>query len=164
MRVIGAACRASEITEDGITHIEKLELARQPIPDMEAVYLISPTSESIKLLCADWKAQPIPEETDKKKKPKNKQPPGQKPPEVGLYAAAHVYVISPISEEVMFAMKQSPVLLKKIKTFKLLHLEFLASESQGFTLDMDDALARLYAPDSLDSGDKAACEAAVAAR
>jgi len=39
--------RMSEITEEGVSVVEKLELDRQPMPSTDAVYLISPTVRSV---------------------------------------------------------------------------------------------------------------------
>lgn len=116
VRVLGAACRTSEITEEGVTHIEKLELARQPIPDMEAVYLISPTEQSIRHLVSDWKPAPPPAAVvqDKKKK-KDKQQQQQTPADTTMYASAHIYLTSHITEEAMFPIKQCPGLIKKLR-------------------------------------------------
>ena len=38
--------RMSEITEEGVSVVENLELERQPMPSTEAIYLISPTVSS----------------------------------------------------------------------------------------------------------------------
>jgi hypothetical protein len=120
LRVLGAACRTSEITEEGVTHIEKLELARQPIPDMEAIYLISPTPESIRHLVSDWKPAPPPDKPilDKKKK-KGKSQENQLPADTTMYANAHVYLTSHLSDEGLFSIKNCPGLLKKMRYVKL---------------------------------------------
>ena len=117
LRVLGSACRTSEITEEGVTHIEKIELARQPIRDMDAVYLLSPTAESIRHLCADWKPQPPPPPPPVEKgKKKSKQPEPKPPPDPGfMYAAAHISLTSQISDEALFAIKQCPGLQKKLR-------------------------------------------------
>lgn len=43
VRFLSAACKMSEVTEEGVTLVENLELKRQPMASMDAIYFISPT-------------------------------------------------------------------------------------------------------------------------
>ena len=43
VRVIGAACSMYDITEEGISLVENIELNREPMAEMEAIYFVSPT-------------------------------------------------------------------------------------------------------------------------
>ena len=54
--VLDGWSRMSEITEEGVSVVENLELERQPMPSTEAIYLISPTVSSYVLLSrTTWK-------------------------------------------------------------------------------------------------------------
>jgi len=111
----------SDIIDEGVSLVEKLDLNREPMAGMEAIYFVSPSYESMKRICADF-ADPA--------EPK--------------YDAAHIFLTSRISDEALFPIKQSRALRDgALKTLKVVNIEFLASESQAFTLDMPEALHAL---------------------
>jgi len=61
MRIIGSCCKMHEITEEGVTHVENLDLARQPMPSMEAIYFIAPTVASVQKVAKDFKKKGSPQ-------------------------------------------------------------------------------------------------------
>ncbi len=64
MRIISAACRMFDIMEEGITRkhfpilillvVEKIDIDRQPLPKMDAIYLLTPKADSIDKLIKDF--------------------------------------------------------------------------------------------------------------
>ncbi|EKX52395.1 Sec1 family protein B, partial [Guillardia theta CCMP2712] len=121
VRVVSTACRLSEMTEEGISLIENVELDRQPMPNMHAIYFLTPSWSSVKRLCSDFQEG--------------------KPPK---YAAAHVYFTSQPTDETLFPIKQCKLLLDRLKTFKVLNTEYLAMESQVFSLDLPQAFHVMF--------------------
>jgi len=69
VKIIDAICKASDILDEQITVILKIDGNPQPFPDKEAVYFISPSVESVQGLIDHFERQP-------------------------LYRAAHVYFTS----------------------------------------------------------------------
>lgn len=128
-RVISACCRMYDIMEENITVVEKIDIARQPLPNLEAIYFLTPKPESVEALINDFKR-------------KEKDRPY-------MYAAVHLFFTSKLPDS-EFQKISSAAVASKIKTFRELNLEFIAYESQAFHLDMPNSMVVFY------SGDKSA--------
>ena len=53
-RILDACCTMSEVTEEGVTHVENLSGARQQQSTLGAIYFIAPTRGSIERLLGDF--------------------------------------------------------------------------------------------------------------
>ena len=53
-RVISSILTMYDIMERNISLVERLSMKRQSFPDMDVVYLISPKTESVRALLADF--------------------------------------------------------------------------------------------------------------
>lgn len=123
LRVLSAALKVYDLTEAGVALVEDLNKKRKPLPTMTAIYFISPSAESIDCLLADMS--------------------GPKP----QYKDAHVFFTSNCEQELLMKIGQSNV-VDRLKTMKVANLDFLAVESNAFSLDLPNALSQLYAPRS----------------
>jgi len=108
-----------DITEEGVTIVESLEKARQPLPELEAVYFVMPTEESVNLIIQDF-TKPRPQ-----------------------YSGAHLFFTSRLPDPLFSKLSKSAA-LSKIKGLKELNIEFLANEQQVFTLDMTASFKSFY--------------------
>lgn len=130
MRIISSACRNRDIMDEGISLVENIELSRQPMRDMDVIYFLTPTVDSVNRLIADYRDKKAPQ-----------------------YNNVHLFFTRGISNALLDKIKMANV-VKYIKTFKELNLEFLSLEQQCFTLDSPDTLEILFSPDSKDAIDE----------
>lgn len=56
-RVISSALTMFDIMERRVTLVEQLARKRQPFPEMDVVYLVSPTMASVHKICADFESK-----------------------------------------------------------------------------------------------------------
>jgi len=122
MRMVSACTKMHELSAEGITIVETVEKKREPMPAMEAIYLITPTVSSVRCLMGDFQSQ-------------NRT----------QYRAAHVYFTEALPEE-RFKEICNSLAAKRIKTLKEINIAFTPYESQVFSLDTPNAFQFYYNP------------------
>jgi len=122
MKMVSACTKMHELSAEGITIVETIEKRREPMPSMEAIYLIEPSENSVKSLLQDFTSM-------------NRT----------TYKAAHVYFTEACPEE-RFKEICNSMAAKKIRTLKEINIAFTPYESQVFSLDNPDHLQLYYNP------------------
>lgn len=118
IKILNSTIKMHQLSAEGITLVETLERRREPMPNMEAIYFITPTEESITLLMNDFKKG-------------------------SLYKAAHVYTTEEIPET-LFSLLSKSEAAKKMKSLLEVNLSFTAYESKVFTMDIESASSVTY--------------------
>ncbi|XP_056459293.1 syntaxin-binding protein 3-like [Gadus chalcogrammus] len=120
-KLVSSCCKMSDLMAEGITIVEDLYKSREPVPEMKAIYFMSPTSKCVDAFIADFKLKP-------------------------KYKAAYVYFTDYCPDDLFNNMKL--YCAKYIRVVKEINMSFLPYEAQVFTCDNPGAFRSIYSPHS----------------
>ena len=142
MKMVSACTKMHELSAEGITIVETIEKRREPMPAMEAIYLIGSSDSSVKCLLQDFSSQ-------------NRT----------TYKFAHVYFTEGIYFDITsyhdsnnnhlyvsacpddrFKEICNSLAAKRIKTLKEINIAFTPHESHVYSLDSPDNFQLYYNP------------------
>ncbi|CAG9335676.1 unnamed protein product [Blepharisma stoltei] len=118
LSILNSIATVLDVTERGISVIEQLEKSRKPMPDIEAIYFVIPSTHTVKLLVEDYSHEP-------------------------MYRSAHLFFTSDVNDSLMRFMANSS-LYNYVKTFKEVNCEFSLCGQDAFSLERPGILGNLY--------------------
>lgn len=118
IKILNSTIKMHQLSAEGITLVESLDKRRQPMPNYEAIYFLTPSEESVDLLIDDFKKG-------------------------SLYKGAHVYFTEAMPENVFKLLSKSEA-AKKLKSLVEVNISFTACESKVYSLDLEPSDSAVY--------------------
>ncbi|XP_030582851.1 syntaxin-binding protein 3 [Archocentrus centrarchus] len=122
-KLLSTCCKMSDLMAEKITIVEDLYKSREPVPEMKAIYFMTPTSKCVEAFIADFKTKP-------------------------KYKAAYVYFTDYCPDDLFKNMKL--YCAKYIRVCKEINISFMPQEAQVFTCGNPGAFRSIYSPKSQD--------------
>ena len=120
--IISSCMRMFDIMENGILTVENIELQREKIPSYSAIYFLRPTKENVELIVNDFKDKPS-------------------------YKSIYLYFTAHFKTEWLSLLSSNAKVMKYIKSFIELNIDYLTIESNIFSLEYTtNCLNKLYFP------------------
>ncbi|KAH6916053.1 ras opposite [Coprinopsis sp. MPI-PUGE-AT-0042] len=129
-KLIGSVLKHYDILQESVTTIESISNHREAQPEFEAMYLLMPTRQNVDRVIRDF--------TDKRQ-----------------YAAAHLFFVDALSEELFARLTSSPA-EPYLQACKELMINFWPSEAQVFSLQEPGLFFSIYSPPRTEGAYKAA--------
>lgn len=133
MKVISSAVGMYDIMERQISLVESLDKKRAPFKDMAAIYVLSPSADSVQKMLADY--------ADKKKL---------------LYGdTVFVYFLGPVPKPLLEMIMQCKPLVKRLKALSEINVDFLVKEDRAYILETAHDFSSYYLRSSGNAAEKA---------
>jgi syntaxin-binding protein 1 len=127
LKIVSSVCRRYDLSERGAIFIEQIEKQRQPFPDLDVVYFLTPSS--IPALLSDHSASP-------------------------LYADSHCFFTSKLNDAMFSRLTGNRVFSSRCKNLVEMNLDFICYNSRVFYCDNTNSISRLSLPKADDIEEK----------
>ena len=111
LRIVSGACRQYDIMERGVTVVEQIEKPRQPLAELDAVYFLSPTEQSVDLLVKDHRQSNA------------------------LYRCTHAFFSGPLSEKLFDALAKEESFVNRCYSLYELNVDYVSFEPRVIHCD-----------------------------
>ncbi|KAI8325469.1 Sec1-like protein, partial [Martensiomyces pterosporus] len=144
LRVLNDVLKLSEVLENDVIRIESIENGRKEDPSTEALYILTPSKQSVGRLISDFvPSQSASPQGSSRGFGLSSSGAASKQP---TYRAAHVFFTSELPDT-LFAMLKAPAVAHHLKALKELCVEYDVHDAHVFLAKLADRpLYRLYSP------------------
>ena len=111
LRIVSGACRQYDIMERGVTVVEQIEKPRQALSELDAVYFLSPTEQSVELLVKDHKQSNA------------------------LYRCTHAFFSGPLSEKLFDMLAKEESFVNRCYSLYELNVDYVSFEPRVIHCD-----------------------------
>lgn len=119
-KILSSSMKIVELCEIGVPAIQNIEKSRQPL-NMDAVYFISPTVQSVEKFISDFSDDP-------------------------LYKCAHIFFTTICPQEIIDMITQSKV-TNYIASCKVSYVDCVPIDKYAFTLGLNSSFKDIFSPD-----------------
>eukprot|EP00929_Paragymnodinium_shiwhaense_P013067 TRINITY_DN120924_c0_g1_i1.p1 TRINITY_DN120924_c0_g1~~TRINITY_DN120924_c0_g1_i1.p1 ORF type:complete len:636 (+),score=131.94 TRINITY_DN120924_c0_g1_i1:174-2081(+) len=122
LKILNSFLRMGDLHAEGVVSMELLSRYRQPLPDLDALYMLSASESSVDYLVGDFKP-------DAKKV---------------QHREVHLAFTQNLSRELMDRLASTTQLAPRVKSMMEVPLSFVVVQGRGFHFDMPRALTELF--------------------
>lgn len=121
LRTIGSFLRMGDLHAADVTSVELLERQREPLPELDALYLMRPTRENVARLLEDFRTQGQPQ-----------------------HDRIFLALTGALAQEQLDSLASSQGVAPRLRSLVEVPLGFVTVQDRGFHLDMPQTLLRLF--------------------
>mmetsp|Transcript_7161 Transcript_7161/g.15558 ORF Transcript_7161/g.15558 Transcript_7161/m.15558 type:complete len:650 (-) Transcript_7161:98-2047(-) len=121
LKILNSFLRMSDLHEKGVTSVEIIENPREPLPELDALYMLRPTLPNIEKVLEDFRAGGVPQ-----------------------HRQVHLAFSQAVLDELMLKLASNAVLTPRVKSLVEVPLSFVTIQDRGFHFDMIEAVRGLF--------------------
>lgn len=121
LKVLNSFLRMGDLHSEGVTSMELLSREREPLPGLNALYLLRPDAENISLVLEDFKSATAPQ-----------------------HRHVHLCFSQPVPADLLTKLVEHQLLASRIRSLVEAPLSFVVVQDRGFHFDMPEAIAGLF--------------------
>jgi len=121
IKFLNSFLRMGDLHAQGVTSMELIQRSREPLPALDALYLLEPTLANIEAVVRDYQVESLPQHRN-----------------------VHLVFVQSLSGDLMSKLADSKVLAPRVRSCFEVPLTFSLVQDRGFHFDMLDALPGLF--------------------
>lgn len=117
--IVNSICLMADLHSEGVTSIELLTRPREPLPDLDGMYMLVPDRENMDLLLQDFAKHP-------------------------QHRKVHIVCVGRLEASLISLLAESVALASRVKTLVEIPFTFYHLQDRGFHFGMEEALQTMF--------------------